>query len=91
MQTKKELEEDMVNLTRQTMRDYCRRTDSEQISLDFQLDNPITFDIKNCVLSCLRGNLFDRQAIRDPWEHLAKFYKSCSMCKTIDVTNDKLK
>lgn len=31
------------------------------------------------------------KAIRDPCKHLAKFYETCSMCKSIDVTEDRVK
>lgn len=32
--------------------------------------------------------MFDEQAIKDPTKNLAKFYKTCVMCKPNDVTND---
>ncbi|KAK2454451.1 hypothetical protein QL285_002009 [Trifolium repens] len=48
---------------RRTMGDYCRRTDAGQISMGFQPANPVTFDIKNTVLSGLRENQFDGSAI----------------------------
>lgn len=82
----------MVVPPRQTLGDYCRRTDSGKICLGFQLANHVTFDIKNYVLTCLKENLFDGQAIRDPWEHLAKFYETCSMCNPIfEITDDQIK
>ncbi|MCI75825.1 hypothetical protein A2U01_0097094, partial [Trifolium medium] len=43
---------------RRTMGDYCRRTDARQISMGFQPENPVTFDIKNTVLTGLRDNQF---------------------------------
>ncbi|WJX68618.1 hypothetical protein P8452_52969 [Trifolium repens] len=46
-----------------TMGDYCRRTDAGQISMGFQPANPVTFNIKNTVLSGLRENQFDGSAI----------------------------
>ena len=40
----------------------------------------------------MRDDSFDGQAICDPWEHLAKFYETCSMCKPSgDITNDQVK
>lgn len=68
-QAKVELKEDILDMTtpsRQTMGDYCRRTDVGQISLGFQPPNLVTFNIKNYVLSGLRENIFDGQAVRDP-------------------------
>lgn len=52
------------------MGDYCRRTNGGHISLGFQLANPITNDIKNFVLSGLKDNSFNGQAIKDTWEHI---------------------
>lgn len=44
---------------RQTMEDYCRRTDVWLISLGFQLANPINFDNDNSFLFGLRDNSFE--------------------------------
>ncbi|CAL5203022.1 unnamed protein product [Lathyrus oleraceus] len=63
----------------QTMGDYCKRIDEGQISRGFVPTNPHNFDIKNYVLSELRDNLFDMNKIRDPWEHLARFYETTLM------------
>lgn len=73
------------------MGDYCRKTGVGQISLGFQLANPVNFDINNYVLSGLKDNSSDGKAIRDPWEHLTKFFKTCLMCKPNEVTNDHVK
>lgn len=54
----------MVVPAKQIVGDYCRKTVVDQISLGFQLPNPVTFDIKNYVLLSLKDN---------PWENLAKF------------------
>ena len=56
-----------------TMGDYCKRPNEGQVSKGFVLANPSNFDIKNHVLSGLRDNPFDGNAVRDPWEHLALF------------------
>lgn len=69
----------MVNPPQQTMEDYCKKTDVGQISLGFQPTNPVTFDVKILVLLGLRDKWFDEQAIKDPREHMARFYETCSM------------
>lgn len=74
---------------RQTLREYCKRTDDVQISLGFQPTNPINFDVKNYVLLGLKGKSFDRKAIIDPWEHLAKVYETCSILR--DIIKDQVK
>ncbi|KAK2410681.1 hypothetical protein QL285_046032 [Trifolium repens] len=76
---------------RRTMGDYCRRTDAGQISMGFQPANPVTFDIKNTVLSGLRENQFDGSAIRDPWAHLENFYETCNMCRPDGFTDSQIK
>lgn len=83
----------MENPSRHTLGDYCRCTNTDQISWGFQPTNPMTFDIKNFVLQYLRDNMLNGQAIHDPWEHLAMFYEICSMCKLAgaDITNDQVK
>ncbi|KAK2383281.1 hypothetical protein QL285_070748 [Trifolium repens] len=64
-----------------TMGDYCKRTDTDQISLGFQPANPANFDIKGNVLTGLRENQFDGRANNDPWDHLAKFSETCQIPK----------
>ncbi|KAK2451480.1 hypothetical protein QL285_010531 [Trifolium repens] len=49
-----------------TMGDYCKMTDTDQISLGFQPANPANFDIKGNVLTGLRENQFDERANNDP-------------------------
>ncbi|MCI65971.1 hypothetical protein A2U01_0087229, partial [Trifolium medium] len=44
---------------RGTMGDYCKRSDTEQISLGSRPANPVNFDIKGNVLAVLRENQFD--------------------------------
>lgn len=61
------------------------------ISLGFQLVNPLRFDIKNYVSQGQRDNHFDEWAIREPLEHLAKFYEIFSMWKPIYVNDDQVK
>lgn len=43
------------------------------------------------MLSYLRDNSFNRNATRDPWEHLARFYETTSICRPIDVIEDQVK
>lgn len=43
------------------------------------------------MFSLLRDNPLDGQAIKDPWEHLAKFYETCSTDKSNDVAEDQVK
>ncbi|CAL5185729.1 unnamed protein product [Lathyrus oleraceus] len=61
------------------MGDYCKRTDEGHVSRGFVSENPSNFDIKNYVLSGLRDNPFNENAIRDSWKHLARFYETTSM------------
>lgn len=68
-----------------TMGDYYKQTDEGQVFRGFVPANPANFDIKSFVLSGLRENLFDRNMIRDPWAHLARFYETTSMLKPIDA------
>lgn len=82
----------MVAPPRQTLRDYCRRIDFIHICLGFQPTNPITFDIKTFARTNSKENLFDGQEIRYHWEHLAKFYETCLMCKPSgDINEDRVK
>lgn len=39
----------------------------------------------------LRDNSFDGNEIRDPWEHLARFYETTSMCRPTGVIEDQVK
>lgn len=63
----------------QTMRDYCKIIDEGHVSRGLVLADPTNFDINNYVFLGLRDNSFDRNTIRDPLEHLARFYKTTSM------------
>ena len=75
-----------------TMGDYCKRTDTDQISLGFQPANPANFDIKGNVLTGLQENQFDGRANNDPWDHLAKFSETCQIQKVSEsVTDDQKK
>lgn len=73
------------------MGDYCKRTNEGEVSRGFVSTNPTNFDINNFVISGLRDNQFEGNTIRDPWEHLARFYKTVSMCKPDYVMEDQVK
>lgn len=75
----------------QTIGDYCKRTDEWEVSRGFLPEDPDNFDIKNFVLSGLKDNSFNGNTIRDPWEHLGHFYKTTSMYKPSEVTEDQFK
>lgn len=81
----------MATLAPFTIGDYCKRTDEGHVSRGFVLAAPANFDIKNSMLSGLRDNPFDGNAIRDPWTHLVRFYETASRCKPDVVTNDQVK
>lgn len=74
----------------QTMGDYCRPTDTSQVSLGFVPATLVNFNIKYFVLLGLRDTQFDRDANNDPWEHLAKFYETTSMCQPEGITEIRL-
>jgi hypothetical protein len=77
---------------RRTMGDYCRRTDTEQVSLGFRPAKPASVDIKSNVLVGLRESQFDGRANNDPWEHLTKFSKTCQLQRVPEyVTEDQKK
>lgn len=73
------------------MGDYCKRANIGWISLGFQLNNHVTFNIKNDDLAGLRDNQFNESAIRDLWEHLAQFYETSSLFKSDGVTESQIK
>lgn len=75
----------------QSMRDYCRPTNTSQVSLGFIPATPVNFKIKYSVLLGLREKQFDENANNDPWEHLAKFYETSSMCQPEGITEDQVK
>ncbi|PNY02486.1 hypothetical protein L195_g025796 [Trifolium pratense] len=71
----KKKREAMTAEPRRTMEDYCKRSDTEQISHGFQPADPINFDINGNVLEGLRENQFGGRANRDPWDHLTSTTK----------------
>ncbi|PNX60662.1 hypothetical protein L195_g052045, partial [Trifolium pratense] len=80
LRAKKNIEA-MAAEPRRTMGDYCKRSDTEQISLGFQPADLVNFDIKGNVLAGLHENQFDGRANRDPWDHLTQFSETCQIQK----------
>lgn len=74
-----------------TRGNYCKRTNEGHVSRGFVLENPSNFDIQKFMLSSLRYNSFDGNGIRDPWEHLARFYETTSMYRPTDIIEDQVK
>lgn len=74
-----------------TIGDYCKRTDEGHVSRGFVLENPENSNIKNFVLSCLKDNLFDGNANRDPWAYLARFYETTLLRRPAGVTEYQVK
>ncbi|GAU13738.1 hypothetical protein TSUD_348420 [Trifolium subterraneum] len=75
---------------RRTMGDYCKRTDTDQISLGFRPANPMNFDIKGNMLAGLRENQFDGRANKDMWDHLTQFSETFQIQKVSkNVTEDQ--
>lgn len=95
LQASEEVNEEKLEMEappRQALGDYCRRADYGHICLGFQPTIMVTFDIKKFVLTGLKENTFNEKVIIDPYGHLAKFYVTCSMCKSVgDITDDQVK
>ena len=73
---------DMGDHLRITLGDCGRLNNLEEISLRFQLTNPVVFDIKSSVLVNLKTNQFVDRESEDCNAHLALFLNICS---TINV------
>lgn len=71
-----------------TMGDYCKRTSEGYVSRGFIPANPTNFDIRKYVISCLRYNTFNVNAITDLWENLACIYETTLMCRPNYITED---
>lgn len=52
---------------------------------------PLTLILIFFVLSGLRDNSFSGNTIRGPWENLARFYETTSMCRSTEATDDQVK
>lgn len=75
----------------QTMGNYCMPTDASQVSRGFLPIDLANFSIKYDVLSDLRDKPFYENATSDPWEHLARFHETSSMCQLEGITEDQVK
>ncbi|PNX76212.1 hypothetical protein L195_g032157, partial [Trifolium pratense] len=62
---------------RRTLGDYGRRDDDELANQGFQPVNPVSFDIKNTVLSALKENPYSGSESQCPNLHLSHFYEAC--------------
>ncbi|GAU10453.1 hypothetical protein TSUD_419230, partial [Trifolium subterraneum] len=62
---------------RRTLGDYGQATGGHNPNLGFQPLNPVSFDIKNTVLSALKENQFSGNESERPNIHLARFYEAC--------------
>jgi hypothetical protein len=71
------------------MRDNCRRTNTEQVSLWFKPANSVNFEIISNVLAGLRENYFNMKANNDPWDHLARFSDICGIQKVPDYVTEE--
>lgn len=74
-----------------TIGEYCRPTDATQVSLGFVPANPVNFNIKYFLLSVFREKKFYENETCDPWEHLARFYETTSICQPEGITEDQVK
>ncbi|XP_045831666.1 uncharacterized protein LOC123923068 [Trifolium pratense] len=62
---------------RRTLGDYGRRDDDVLANQGFQPANPVSFDIKNTVLSALKENPCSGSESQCPNLHLSHFYEAC--------------
>ncbi|MCH92537.1 putative athila retroelement ORF1 protein, partial [Trifolium medium] len=62
---------------RRTIGDYGQRNNGEVANQDFQPTNPVTFDIKNTVLTALKENQYSVSESQCPNLHLSHFYEAC--------------
>ncbi|PNX63853.1 hypothetical protein L195_g061828, partial [Trifolium pratense] len=62
---------------RRTLGDYGRRDNDALANQGFQPANPVSFDIKNTVLSALKENPYSGSESQCPNLHLSHFYEAC--------------
>ncbi|CAJ2672483.1 unnamed protein product [Trifolium pratense] len=62
---------------RRTLGDYGRRDNDALANQGFQPANPVSFDIKNTVLSALKENPYSGSEAQCPNLHLSHFYEAC--------------
>ncbi|PNX60028.1 putative athila retroelement ORF1 protein, partial [Trifolium pratense] len=61
-----------------TLGDYGQRNNGELANLGFQPRNPVSFEIKNSVLSALKEDQFSGSESQCPNLHVQKFYEACA-------------
>ncbi|GAU37489.1 hypothetical protein TSUD_275410 [Trifolium subterraneum] len=76
---------------RRTLGDYGQATGGHNPNLGFQPLNPVSFDIKNTVLSALKENQFSGNESECPNIHLARFYEACGYTDPPGVTESNKK
>ncbi|GAU21678.1 hypothetical protein TSUD_242500 [Trifolium subterraneum] len=67
----------VVQPPRRTLDDYGQAMNGQNANLGFQPANPVPFDIKNTVLSALKGNQYSGAESECPNIHLSRFYDAC--------------
>ncbi|GAU45603.1 hypothetical protein TSUD_285720 [Trifolium subterraneum] len=76
----------VVQLPRRTLGDYGQATDGQNPNMGFQPVNPVSFDIKNTVLSALKENQFSGGESECPNIHLSRFYEACGYTGPIGLS-----
>ncbi|GAU51203.1 hypothetical protein TSUD_139230 [Trifolium subterraneum] len=76
---------------RRTLGDYGQATGGHNPNLGFQPVNPVSFDIKNTVLSALKENQFSGSESECPNIHLARFYEACGYTDRAGVSESNKK
>ncbi|GAU28118.1 hypothetical protein TSUD_295550 [Trifolium subterraneum] len=76
---------------RRTLGDYGQTTGGHNPNLGFQPVNPVSFDIKNTVLSALKENQFSGSESECPNIHLARFYEACGYTDPTSVSESNKK
>ncbi|XP_045802421.1 uncharacterized protein LOC123896006 [Trifolium pratense] len=69
-----------------TLGDFGQRNNGELANLGFQPRNPVSFDIKNSVLSALKENQYSGAETQCPNLHLEHFYEACDYTDPPGVT-----
>ncbi|GAU49183.1 hypothetical protein TSUD_133780 [Trifolium subterraneum] len=76
---------------RRTLGDYGQATGGHNPNLGFKPMNPVSFDIKNTVLSALKENQFSGSESECPNIHLARFYEACGYTDPTGVSESNKK
>ncbi|MCI27341.1 putative athila retroelement ORF1 protein, partial [Trifolium medium] len=77
---------------RDTMGNYFKITDREEVTQGFQPANPATMNIKSVVMNELKGDQFRGDNSQDHWEHLRIFNEACALQERPEhITDDQKK